>query len=212
MKRAFKRTLALGLGIAALAVTAAAAPTPKDAKPQARVGDPAPAWTLEDLDGKSHSLADFKGKTVVLEWSNPSCPFIVNAYGKNLVQETIAAMKKMGEDHVYLVVNSTANKGKDAVMTEQKEFLAKHKVEVPSLVDYDGTVGKAYGARTTPHMYVIDSKGVLRYHGAFTDDPRFNKGAERTNYVLDALAAIKAGETVSPDYVQPWGCSVKYAR
>jgi peroxiredoxin len=209
LMRFTRKTLStLVLGLAVIAFAAAAGPAEKS-KTKAEIGEPAPSWTLKDTKGNSHSLSDFEGKTVVIEWTNPDCPYIQGVYGRKVVENTINAMKKMGDDYVYLAINSTANKPKsDVIAINDKE----HNVDIPVLVDYDGKIGKAYGAKTTPHMYVIDSKGVLRYHGAFTDDPRGSKGDDATNYVLNALKQMKKGETVAPDHARQWGCSVKYAR
>jgi peroxiredoxin len=202
-------TLVLGLAVIAFA---AATGTADETKKTAAIGEPAPSWTLKDTKGNSHSLADFKGKTIVIEWTNPDCPYIVGVYSRKVVENTIKSMKEMGDDYVYLAINSTANKPKSDVIAGNDKFLKEHKVDVPVLIDYDGTVGKAYGAKTTPHMYVIDGEGILRYHGAFTDDPRGRKGDDAMNYVLNALKQMKEGETVAPDHARQWGCSVKYAR
>ena len=176
-----------------------------------KIGAPAPVFVLEDHNGKVHRLSDFKGKTVVLEWFNPGCPYCVGVYQRGVVRQTVDAMKKMGENYVYIAINSSADRSRSDVISMSKEFLAAQRVDIPVLIDHDGKVGKAYHAKTTPHMFIIDGEGVLRYQGAFTDDPNFRKGAEATNYVLGALTKMAAGETVSPDQVKPWGCSVKYA-
>lgn len=210
MIRKARTALAFGIGLAALALTAAAGPG--DTAVKAKIGEKAPAWKLTDLDGKSHELKDFAGKHVVLEWTNPDCPYIVGVYDKGVVKETLDEMKKMGENFVYIAVNSTANKPMEEVKQINVDFLKKHEIKVPVVMDYDGAVGKAYGAKRTPHMYVIDDKGVLRYHGAFTDDAGSRNAPKHTNYVLGALKQIAAGETVTPDYVREWGCSVKYAK
>ncbi|MFK7960681.1 MAG: redoxin domain-containing protein [Phycisphaerales bacterium] len=208
MKRITRTAIAFGLGAAALAFTAAMGP--QDTAAKAKIGEAAPAWKLTDIKGKEHELKDFAGKTVVLEWTNPGCPYIVGVYDKGVVSETVKAMKEMGKDYVYIAVNSTGNKAKDAVIKENTDFLAKHKMDIPVVIDHDGTVGKTYGAKTTPHMYVIDTKGVLRYHGAFTDDPGSRKSPEHVNYVVQSLKQLAAGETVTPDHTKQWGCSVKY--
>jgi peroxiredoxin len=215
----------MGLSIAALllagvaqgqdsaAATKPVKPTQSDkAKAAAKIGEPAPAFELKDLDGKTHSLKDFEGRIVVIEWFNPGCPYCVGVYQNKVVGNTLDALKKIDDKIVYLAINSTANMAEDEVLKQSGSFLKEHKVEIPVLMDYSGTIGHAYGAKTTPHMFVIDDKGVLRYEGAFTDDARFSKGAEATNYVINAVNQIKAGETVSPDSVKPWGCSVKYAK
>lgn len=211
MKTNLKTLASLGLGVALLSLTAALAPIGDD---HAKLGEKAPEFKLSDLDGKQHSLTDFAGKTVVLEWTNPSCPYIVGSYQSGVVADTVSAMKKMGDDYVYIAINSTARGvTKEGVIRQNTAFLTEHGVDIPVLVDFEGEVGHMYGAKTTPHVYVIDGDGVLRYNGAYTDDKSFSKDADdRTNYVLNALNQIAAGETVSPDYVKPWGCGVKYAK
>ncbi|MEM7229749.1 MAG: redoxin domain-containing protein [Planctomycetota bacterium] len=206
-------TACLTVAVLGLATIATADDEKKSSK--AEIGEAAPAWTLNDMKGDSHNLTDFEGKIVVLEWFNADCPFCRNVYDNGVVETTLKKFEEMGEDIVYLTVNSTNpdRVGKSAKDIEKvsARLMKNAKVELPMLLDYDGAIGKAYGARTTPHMYVIDGEGVLRYHGAFTDD-RSGKKKDYKNYVVDAVKMIKADETVTPDYVQPWGCSVKYAK
>jgi peroxiredoxin len=210
MKARAKLFTALGLGLAILG-TAAMAPVQDTAvKAAAKVGEKAPAWTAKDTAGKEHKLADFAGKIVVMEWFNPGCPYCVNVYKGGVVADTISQLKALDSNIVYIAVNSTANKPEAEVRTESDEFLKQHKVDVPVLMDYDGKIGHSYDARTTPHMFIIDDKGVLRYHGAFTDDPK-GQNKQATNYVVNAVKQIKANETVEPSFVKSWGCSVKYA-
>ena len=92
------------------------------------------------------------------------------------------------------------------------KFLEEFEMDIPMLMDYDGKVGKMYGAKTTPHMFVIDANGILAYHGALSNDVRFTRGDEATIYVMEAVEQLEAGKDVSPEYVKPWGCPVKYAR
>jgi len=173
----------------------------------AAVGKPAPAFELKDQSGKTVKLADFAGKTVVLEWFNPDCPFVVGTYEKGPAKATVDELKKEGA--VFLAINSTGNAPLEEVTKKSTAFLEKNKIAHPVLFDHDGATGKAYGAKTTPHVFVIDGKGVLRYEGAFSADSSFaDKNAK--NFVLDAVKAIKAGGEVKPDHEKPWGCSVKY--
>ncbi|MCZ6834340.1 MAG: redoxin domain-containing protein, partial [Planctomycetota bacterium] len=127
--------------------------------------------------------------------------------GSGLMGKMHKQSKAIDSDVVFLAINSTnymeANKS--------APYLKKHKLEMPALIDQDGTVGKLYGARTTPHVYVIDGEGVLRFQGAFDNDPSGGE-EEATNYVVNAVKQIAAGETVTPDYVKPYGCSVKYKK
>jgi peroxiredoxin len=209
------RTLStLGLTAAALALagTLASAGQATQSK-KATLGEKVPAFTLKDLDGKEVKLADYKGKVVVLQWTNPDCPFIQGCYKAGIAKETVKQMKTMGDNYVFMAINSTAvgPKGdvtREAVIEQTRGFMKTHELDFKVLIDHDGTVARAYDARTTPHVFVIDGEGILRYHGAFTEDSTFKK-ADATNYVLNALKQMKAGETVSPDYVKPWGCPVK---
>ena len=177
---------------------------------KAKIGEKAPAFKMKDLDGKEHSLADFKGKTVVLEWFCPTCPFS-GAKSRNSVHSTgqvkklMDDMKKVDENVVYLLVDSSTAKMRMSpaeLVKKDKEVVKQLDIKAPVLIDADTKVAAAYGAKTTPHCYVIDGEGVLRYMGAFSD-------RAETNYVLKAVTAIKNGSTVSPAEMRPWGCGVK---
>jgi len=179
----------------------------------ATVGQPAPAFTLTDLDGKTHNLSDFKGKTVVLEWVNPKCPFVVKHYEKsgNIPSTQKAAV---ADGVVWLQINSAAaGKQGDYDAEEAKAWQAKNKVAASAyLRDADGKVGKAYDAKTTPHIFIINAEGVLVYNGAI-DSIRSGNEADiekAENYVKSALASIKEGKPVASATTQPYGCSVKY--
>lgn len=202
-----KKTTMIAALVSTCAAALLAAPSLRAFGDGAEVGKAAPAFELVDQNGKSHKLSDFAGKTVVLEWFNPDCPFIVGTYEKGLASSTIEALKKDGA--VFIAINSTGNAPLEEVRKKSVDFLAKNKIDHPVLFDHDGAVGRAYGAKTTPHVYVIDGKGTLRYHGAFSNDPKF-AGNGAKNYVLEACKAVKAGGEVKPDYEKPWGCSVKY--
>jgi peroxiredoxin len=179
----------------------------------ATVGQPAPAFTLTDLDGKVHSLADFKGKTVVLEWVNAECPFVVKHYVKS---GNIPALQKeaTADGVVWLQINSAApGKQGDYDAAKAKAWQEKNKAAATAyLRDTDGTVGKAYDAKTTPHLYVINAEGELVYNGGI-DSIRSAKAEDiekADNYVKAALASVKAGKPVEKATTQPYGCSVKY--
>lgn len=195
--------------LAAFAVTAALG-APAFAAP--KIGAPAPAFTATDVNGKSHSLADYKGKTVVLEWNNPECPFVKKHYGSGNMQALQAAAAKDGV--VWLTVNSSAD-GTQGNMKPQaaKQWLAAQKAAPAAyLLDEKGTVGRLYEAKTTPHMYVIDPKGTLVYMGGIDDKPTANPDDIKTarNYVTAALTSVKAGQPVADTVTKPYGCSVKY--
>ena len=170
----------------------------------AQVGKPAPAFTLKDEAGKEHSLSQYKGKVVVLEWTNPGCPFVQRHYTADTMQKTFTGLdaKKV----VWLAVDSTAsNTPEKSAAWKKTEGFA-----YPVLQDASGTVGKAYAAKTTPHMYVIDEQGVVRYAGAIDDDPRGNKKEGTTNHVKTAVEALLGGKPVPASTTEPYGCSVKY--
>lgn len=175
----------------------------------ARIGEPAPAFALEGIDGAQHRLADHEGKIVVLQWINADCPFIVNVFRGGVVKRTLQAITSSGDDVVFLAVDSTANKPREEVIEGDRAFLERYELDFPVLVDYDGAVGKQYDARTTPQVFVIDREGILRYHGEFTDDPTGRK-PDSKNRVVTAVQQIRAGQPVNPSFVRPWGCSVKY--
>lgn len=175
-----------------------------------KIGDKAPEFTLKDTDGKEHKLSDYtkKGKIVVIEWFNSGCPFIKLHHEK---QTTVADLYKDFKDKnvAFLAINSTNSGhpdfGKDA------DAKTKWKIDFPILVDSDGKVGRTYGAKTTPHMFVIDKNGMLAYQGAMDNDPRMEKkDAEKVNYVRAALNDLTAGKKVATPETKPYGCSVKY--
>jgi len=173
----------------------------------AAVGKPAPDFTLTDSSGHELSLADLEGKVVVLEWLNPDCPFVQRHYREGTMKRLEAAYADKGV--VWLTVNSTHYM--DAKVSAA--FAEAQEIDWPILIDQDGTVGRAYGAQTTPHMFVIDGRGTVVYAGAIDDDPRGSKPAvERTDYVAQALDEVLAGKPVATPETKPYGCSVKYAK
>jgi peroxiredoxin len=194
--------------LALLAASAAVAP----AAAAPAVGQPAPAFQALDANGKTRSLAEFKGKTVVLEWTNEGCPYVRKHYDSGAMQ----ALQKSatGDGTVWLTIVSSAP-GAQGYLTPAaaKGWKAKEKAAFTDLLlDPKGVVGRAYEAKTTPHMYVIDKTGKLVYMGGIDDkpsaDPQSLKGA--TNYVAAALADVKAGRPVAQAATRPYGCSVKY--
>ncbi|MFO0826888.1 MAG: redoxin domain-containing protein [Phycisphaerales bacterium] len=175
---------------------------------KAEIGQPAPNFTLKTTDGKDWSLTDAKGKIVVLEWINPECPVCQRCMKDGTVGNTVSQVKAVFPDAVYVAINSSA--ASKSSLDGTAKYLADNKMTIPALLDTDGKVGMLYGARTTPHCFVIDASGVLRYEGAIDDN---EKGAgAKMNYVVNAVKQIKAGETVSPDKTKSYGCGVKYAR
>jgi peroxiredoxin len=175
----------------------------QEAPARAAVGETAPDFTLTDQAGTQHSLAQYRGKVVVLEWINPDCPYVQRHYQAQ-------TMKRMVDEFpsdrvVWLAVDSSHTVQPDG----SQEWREEHGLTYPILQDPQGNVGRTYEARTTPHMYVIDPQGVLRYAGAIDDDPR-DRSDEDTNYVRDAVTAILAGNDPPVSSTQPYGCTVKY--
>lgn len=173
---------------------------------------PAPEFTLTSYEGKPVSLADFKGKTVVLEWFNPECPFVMKHYKSGHMQKMQAQAKKEGV--IWLSINSTDSKHKNFQTAEDiSQFKKANSVkDAELLVDPDGKVGKLYQAKTTPHMFVINSEGTLVYDGAIDDQADSDGEPDKAkNFVSLALEDLKSGKKVSTAATSPYGCSVKYA-
>ena len=176
------------------------------------LGKKAPDFSLPDLDGKTVKLADFKGKTVVLEWFNPECPYVKNAHTKGSLVST--AKKHTDKGIVWLAVNSGApgkqGQGAEKNKAASKSFNMGH----PVLLDESGATGKAYGATNTPHMYVIDKAGNLVYRGAIDNSPdgegQNPKDGKLVNHVDAALEDVAAGRPVKVPETKAYGCSVKY--
>jgi peroxiredoxin len=179
----------------------------------ASVGQPAPAFSITDTSGKTVSLSDFKGKTVVLEWTNPDCPFVQKHYSGANMQGTQKEASSKGV--VWLTVNSTGREHQDfkSPADMAKWMQSQKAAATATLMDADGKLGKAYAARTTPHMYVVDGAGTLVYAGGIDNKPSANPAdvAGATNHVKAALTEIAAGKPVSNASTKPYGCSIKYS-
>jgi peroxiredoxin len=179
----------------------------------AAVGKPAPDFELRDLEGHPVRLSQFRGKTVVLEWFNPECPFVRASHTKGSLKGF--AEKVTDKGTVWLAINSGApgkqGYGVEANLAGTRKYGLKH----PVLLDETGEVGRSYDARHTPHMYVIDDKGVLVYKGAIDNSPdgegESPKGGTLVNYVESALSDVSAGRPVKTAETEAYGCSVKYA-
>ena len=176
------------------------------------VGQKAPEFTLTDTAGKTVKLSDFRGKHVVLEWNNPGCPYVRRHYDSANMQ---ALQKEVtGKNVVWLAVNSTADSHPDYLAPAQLgRWMVQQKASpTATLMDEDGSVGKAYGARTTPHMYMVDPKGTLVYAGGIDDKPyaRAEDQKTATNYVRQGVNEALAGKALSKSVTAPYGCSVKY--
>lgn len=179
---------------------------------EVKTGQPAPEFTLTDIQGNGRSLSDFKGQWVVLEWFNNGCPFVQKFYNAGEMQRL--QEKLTGDGVVWLTINSTAPRHSDYNDPAASQKLVNDWKMKPTafLLDPEGKVGRKYKAQTTPHMYVINPEGVLIYQGAI-DDVRSTDVADlerANNYVLAALKAGKAGKTPEHTDTRPYGCGVKY--
>lgn len=182
---------------------------------EVKIGAPAPDFTGTDaITGKEVSLNSLKGKLVVLEWNNPNCPFVKKFYSVGAMQTLQQNATKKGV--VWLSINSSA-KGKEGYLADDaaaRDFISdRNAYSTHYLRDDSGTIGKLYGAKTTPHMFVIDSKGSLAYMGAIDDTPTADSAdiATAKNYVTRALQALTEGKDIAVKSTQPYGCFVKYA-
>ncbi len=204
-----RKMLALGAAMAFGALSAVT--TAAIAKPE--IGKEAPAFTGIDTKGNQVSLADLRGKTVVLEWTNHDCPYVRKHYSAGNMQEL---QNQAAEDGVvWLSVISSAPGEQGHVSPAKADELTTSRNAAPAhvILDEKGTIGRTYEARTTPHMYVIDAEGKLAFMGGIDDKPTADKAdiEGATNYVSAALNAVKNGEPVAKSVARPYGCSIKYA-
>lgn len=175
-------------------------------------GQAAPDFTATDIAGKEVKLSALAGKTVVLEWNNPGCPFVKKFYGSGTMQKLQGEMKAKGA--TWITINSGAE-GKQGHMNadEAKKYIADQKAQPDHyILDSEGKIGNLYEAKTTPHMFVIDAKGTLAYMGAIDDKPTPNPDdiAGAKNYVRAAVEALASGKPVEMASTQSYGCGVKY--
>jgi hypothetical protein len=195
-----------------LVLSALVATLPGAVLANAVVGQPAPAFNVTDTSGKAVSLADYKGKTVVLEWVNPGCPYVRKHYDSANMQATQKGAA--GQGVVWLAVNSTHASHYDYKKPADMAAWMKSQNAAPTttLVDSEGKIGRAYGARTTPHMYIVDAKGTLVYAGGIDDKPSTDQAdiAGAKNFVAAALDEALAGKPVTVATSTPYGCAVKY--
>lgn len=194
-----------------------------------KVGEQAPDFQLTDVNGNTHTLSDYRGKTVVLEWFNPDCPFVKKFHKNSTVMgDTFAAwgavMGKDGDvlargrdadqadlDVVFLAINSGAKGNQGAGEERNAKATVDYRIQYPILLDESGKVGKMYNAQRTPEIFIIDAQGKIAYHGPI-DDNSSGRTIGDTNYLRTALSQIAAGETVVTPSIAPYGCSVKYAK
>lgn len=169
---------------------------------EVKCGDPAPDFALKDSTGKDQKLSDYKGKIIVLEWTNPECPFVQRHYGD---AKTMIKLAAANPDVVWLAIDSTSTH----TPTDDAAWIQKESIPYAILSDSDNTVAKLYGAKTTPHMFIIGADGNVAYQGSIDNNPRGNK-SNVVNHVEKALAELKAGKPVTEASTKPYGCSVKY--
>ncbi len=176
------------------------------------IGRPAPRFSLPDTQGRTHSLEEYFGKTVVLEWTNHECPFVRKHYESGNMQTLQREATAQGVIWLSIVSSAPGKQGYLEPAAAQKLAKGLGAASTARLLDPSGDVGRLYGARTTPHMYVIDKAGVLVYRGAIDDIPSTDPGDLKSarNYVRAALADRAAGRPVAQPETQPYGCAVKY--
>ncbi|WP_449254692.1 thioredoxin family protein [Bosea sp. (in: a-proteobacteria)] len=209
MKSLTRQTFIAGLALAGLSLTTVSAL----ADSAARVGQPAPAFQAVDAEGRTRSLSEFAGRTVVLEWTNHECPYVRKHYNSATMQTLQKDMAKDGI--VWLSVISSPPGEQGYVEGPKARELTAQRDAAPAdiLLDPDSKVARAYGAQTTPHMYIIDPRGTLAYMGAIDDKPSSNPASlvGAKSYVRQAIAEMKAGKPVSQASTKSYGCAVKYA-
>lgn len=194
----------------AAATSAPTATTPAAPETQtAELGRPAPDFTLTDVTGATVSLADFRGKTIVLEWINPHCPFVKRHYNSDYIPSLTRDAAEKGV--VWIAIQSSRPDHAQYAAPADLASMIKNWKAAPAaiLMDPDGTVGRLYDAKTTPHLYLIDSAGLLVYNGAIDSDPSGNE-PEPTRHFRNALDDLLAGRPIALGATKPYGCSVKY--
>lgn len=192
--------------------TSSANPDPSQASAHATIGQAAPDFQLQDLDGKTVKLSDYKGKVVVLEWFNPGCPFVRASHLKGSLRDL--PQKALQNGVVWLAINSSGKGREGNGADASRKGEAAFHMTYPVLLDESGSVGHAYGATNTPNMYVIDKSGTLVYAGAIDNSPDAEgespTGPTLVNYVSDALDSINAAKPVAVPQTKAYGCGVKY--
>ena len=178
----------------------------------AKVGEKAPDFSLTDINGKEHSLSDYAGKVVVLEWINHGCPFVKKHYESGNIPEMQSSLTQDGVVWLSICSSAEGTQGHMSASEWKKISQKKNSNASAILIDESGEVGRAYGAVTTPHMYVIQSNGTLAYNGAIDSIPSTKEAdiQKAENYVVAAVEAVKSGQPVAKSVTKPYGCSVKY--
>lgn len=202
----FHRSVQLFTAALVLLISAAVFAAPQ-------IGEPAPDFSVVDTQGNMHSLSDYAGQKVILEWTNHECPFVAKHYGAgNMQQQQRTARDE--HDVVWLSVISSKPDAQGHVSPEKADELTESRDAYPNavLIDESGDMGRAYDARVTPHMYIIDEEGILRYMGGIDSIPSADQEdiPKATQYVTVALDELAAGEGISQTTTRPYGCTVKY--
>ena len=207
----FDRTFFRVAGVIVVLLLAGVA-TPGTAATEPETGKPAPDFTTTDSTGRTHRLSAYRGKRVILEWTNHDCPFVGKHYRSGNMQQTQKAATADGA--VWLSVISSAPGLQGHVSGAEADALTRRRDAFPTsvLLDPSGDVGRLYRAKVTPHMFIVDKDGTLAYQGAIDSIPSWDEDdiSVATNYVGQALAQLKAGRPVKPRGTRPYGCSVKY--
>ncbi len=203
MKHTLTRLLATSM-LLALSMVVTAAP---------QIGEPAPDFSVVDTDGNVHSLSDYAGQFLILEWTNHECPFVVKHYGSGNMQQQQRVAREQ-HDAVWLSVISSKPGSQGHVSADKADELTSSRNAYPNavLLDESGDMGRAYDARVTPHMYIIDADGILRYMGGIDSNPSRNPDdiPDATQYVLEALNEMALGQVVAHTVTRPYGCAVRY--
>ena len=205
----------IGLGIAMLGAgkgdQALHAQAPKAQAPKAQIGQPAPDFTLTDLEGNEHTLSQYraKGQIVVLEWFSPLCPFVKKHYREDTGTMLAIEQDFKDESIVWLRINSSRASHRAADLELNTQTAEKWNITSPILLDPEGTVGRTYKAKRTPEMYIIDAQGVLVYHGAI-DNRSDAQSPGEINYVRNGLEELIAGKALSKPTTKAYGCTIKY--
>lgn len=204
LRRHFSSALVAGLALACTSITAQAA---------AEIGQAAPAFTAQGADGKTINLADYKGKTVVLEWTNHDCPFVKKHYDSGNIPSLQKEASAKGIVWLQVISSAPGQQGQVDGATAVKLNTSRQAKPAGIVLDPQGTVGKLYGAQTTPHIFIVDAQGKLAYKGGIDSIPSASQAdiAKADKYVANALTAISTGQKVAQTSTRPYGCSVKYA-
>ncbi len=177
-----------------------------------KIGEMAPNFVAKDTNGNEVSLEALKGKIVVLEWTNHECPFVVKHYSTGNMQSLQAKASEMGVVWLSIVSSATGKQGATTAEEANAVMVEKNSKPAHRILDPEGSIGHLYGAKTTPHMFVVDAEGKLAYQGAIDDNPspRQSSVEGAKNYVLEAMTALVEGKEIEKSITKPYGCGVKY--